>query len=110
VSKESADRVPGRLASSCALRRVDSSTSAAPTTAHHLNLRPLWRVSDGIPVATGPIVGAGSGVILQGGPVSVDLGYRYKRILAGSGLTSVFALGDDGLSVNQVRVGLGFRF
>lgn len=60
--------------------------------------------------STEPLVGAGGGVILQGGPVSVDLGYRYKRILAGNGLTSVFALGDDGLNVNQVRVGLGFRF
>ena len=60
--------------------------------------------------STEPIVGAGGGVILQGGPISVDLGYRYKRILAGNGLTSVFALGDDGLNINQVRVGLGFRF
>lgn len=59
---------------------------------------------------TEPIVGAGGGVIVQGGAVSVDLGYRYKRILAGDGLTSVFALGDDGLNVNQVRIGIGFRF
>ena len=60
--------------------------------------------------STEPLVGAGGGVILQGGPVSVDLGYRYKRILAGSGLTSVFALGDDGLNINQARVGFGVRF
>ncbi len=60
--------------------------------------------------STEPIVGAGGGVIVQGGALSVDLGYRYKRILAGNGLTSVFALGDDGLNVNQVRVGIGFRF
>ena len=60
--------------------------------------------------STEPLVGAGGGVIVQGGPVVIDLGYRYKRILAGSGLTSVFALGDEGLDVNQVRVGVGFRF
>ncbi len=60
--------------------------------------------------STEPLVGAGGGVIVQGGALSVDLGYRYKRILAGNGLTSVFALGDDGLNVNQVRVGIGFRF
>jgi opacity protein-like surface antigen len=56
------------------------------------------------------MVGAGGGVIVQGGPLSVDLGYRYKRILADSGLATAFALGTDGFTVNQVRVGLGVRF
>lgn len=59
---------------------------------------------------TEPLVGAGGGVILQGGPVVVDLGYRYKKIMAGSGFASAFALGDNGFDVNQVRVGLGVRF
>lgn len=59
---------------------------------------------------TEPMVGAGGGVIVQGGPLSVDLGYRYKRILADSGLATAFALGNDGFTVNQVRVGLGVRF
>lgn len=59
---------------------------------------------------TEPMVGAGGGVVLQGGPVTVDLGYRYKKIMAGSGLASAFSLGNDGFDVNQVRVGLGFRF
>lgn len=57
-----------------------------------------------------PMVGAGAGVVLQGGPLTVDLGYRYKKIMAGSGLSSAFSLGSDGFDVNQVRVGLGFRF
>lgn len=57
-----------------------------------------------------PIVGAGGGVIVQGGPLVVDLGYRYKKILAGDGLSTAFALGDDGYDVNQVRVGVGVRF
>lgn len=59
---------------------------------------------------TEPLVGAGGGVMLQGGPVVVDLGYRYKRILAGNGLGSVFSLGGNGFDVNQVRVGVGVRF
>ena len=59
---------------------------------------------------TEPLVGGGAGVLIQGGPVVVDLGYRYKRILAGNGLSTAFALGDDGFDVNQVRIGLGVRF
>jgi opacity protein-like surface antigen len=59
---------------------------------------------------TEPLVGAGAGVIVQGGPLMVDLGYRYKKILAGGGLSSAFALGTDGFDVNQVRVGVGVRF
>ena len=59
---------------------------------------------------TEPLVGAGGGVIVQGGPLVVDLGYRYKKILAGGGLSSAFSLGDDGFDVNQVRVGVGVRF
>jgi opacity protein-like surface antigen len=59
---------------------------------------------------TEPLVGAGGGVMLQGGPVVFDLGYRYKKILAGNGLASAFSLGGNGFDVNQVRVGLGVRF
>ncbi len=59
---------------------------------------------------TEPLVGAGGGVMLQGGPVVVDLGYRYKKIFAGSGLASAFSLGSSGFDVNQVRVGVGVRF
>jgi hypothetical protein len=59
---------------------------------------------------TEPMVGAGGGIVLQPGPLSVDIGYRYKRILADRGLASAFALGDDGFTVNQVRIGLGIRF
>lgn len=60
--------------------------------------------------STEPLVGAGGGVILQGGPLAVDLGYRYKRILASGGLSSAFSLGTDGYDVNQLRVGIGVRF
>ena len=59
---------------------------------------------------TEPLVGAGAGVMLQGGPVVVDVGYRYKKILAGRGLASAFSLGGDGFDVNQVRIGFGVRF
>jgi hypothetical protein len=57
---------------------------------------------------TEPLVGLGSGVILQGGPVFLDLGYRYKHIVAGNSLQSLLTGGEFGAS--QVRLGLGVRF
>ncbi len=59
---------------------------------------------------TEPMVGAGTGVLFQAGPVAFDLGYRYKRILANGALSSAFSLGRNGFDVNQVRVGVGVRF
>lgn len=59
---------------------------------------------------TEPMFGGGAGVILQGGPLMLDVGYRYKRISAGSGIATAFALGRDAFEINQVRVGLGVRF
>jgi hypothetical protein len=57
---------------------------------------------------TEPLVGVGGGVVVQGGPVFMDLGYRYKKILAGESLQSVLTGGD--FAVNQVRLGVGVRF
>jgi opacity protein-like surface antigen len=57
---------------------------------------------------TEPLLGVGGGVILQGGPMFVDLGYRYKKILADDSLQSFITGGD--FHVNQVRFGVGFRF
>ncbi len=59
---------------------------------------------------TEPMFGGGGGVIVQGGPLTFDIGYRYKRISAGDGLATAFALGRDAIEINQVRMGLGFRF
>jgi hypothetical protein len=60
--------------------------------------------------STEPLVGAGAGVMFQAGPLALDLGYRYKRILADGAIASAFSLGNDGFEVNQVRVGVGVRF
>jgi opacity protein-like surface antigen len=57
-----------------------------------------------------PLLGAGGGIILQGGPVVVDAGYRYKRIQSGNAIASALTLGGGPIEVNQVRVGIGFRF
>jgi opacity protein-like surface antigen len=58
---------------------------------------------------TEPLLGAGAGVAVSSGPLTLDLGYRYKRILASSSLASVLVPGDN-IDVSQVRIGIGFRF
>jgi opacity protein-like surface antigen len=57
---------------------------------------------------TEPLLGVGGGVVVQGGPISLDIGYRYKKIMA-TGVASAINLRND-YQVNQVRIGLGFRF
>jgi len=46
--------------------------------------------------------------VVQGGPVFLDVGYRYKRIISRNSLQSLLTGGDIG--VNNVRVGVGVRF
>lgn len=59
--------------------------------------------------STRPMLGVGTGVLLQGGPLSVDIGYRFKKISAGNTIASLLNAGKD-YQINQVRVGVGFRF
>jgi opacity protein-like surface antigen len=59
--------------------------------------------------STQPILGVGGGILLQAGPVSLDIGYRYKKIVAGDDIFGELNEG-KGYHVNQVRVGVGFRF
>lgn len=57
---------------------------------------------------TEPLLGVGGGVVLQGGPVALDVGYRYKKIMA-TGVASALNA-RNAYQVNEVRVGLGIRF
>ena len=56
-----------------------------------------------------PIFGAGGGVLMQAGPLQVDLGYRYKKIVANSVLANIIGVGQD-MQAHQVRFGAGVRF
>jgi hypothetical protein len=56
-----------------------------------------------------PMLGAGGGILFKGGPVHVDLGYRYKRILSDSLVSSILSVGQE-LQTHQVRFGVGVRF
>lgn len=57
---------------------------------------------------TEPMLGLGGGIVVGAGPVAVDIGYRYKRILA-SGVASALN-GGNAYQVNEARVGVGLRF
>lgn len=56
---------------------------------------------------TDPLLGVGGGVVFQSGPLAIDVGYRYKKILA-SGVAAALNGGD--YHVNDVRIGVGFSF
>jgi opacity protein-like surface antigen len=58
---------------------------------------------------TQPLFGVGAGVLLQGGPMVVDIGYRYKKIPGGNSLESLINGGSD-FNVSQIRAAVGVRF
>ena len=58
---------------------------------------------------TDPILGVGGGLLLRGGPVVADVGYRYKQVAGHDSLASFLAVGQN-LRTHQVRFGIGVRF
>ena len=56
-----------------------------------------------------PMFGAGGGILMDAGPLHVDVGYRYKRIMANSTLTSLLSTAGE-LQSHQIRFGAGVRF
>ena len=56
-----------------------------------------------------PLFGVGGGLLMRAGPMNIDLGYRYKRIVANSALSSVLSIGQQ-MQSHQVRFGAGVRF
>jgi hypothetical protein len=56
-----------------------------------------------------PLFGVGGGILMRAGPLNVDLGYRFKRIVSNSTLSSVLSMGQE-LQSHQVRFGVGVRF
>ena len=59
--------------------------------------------------STDPLLGFGGGVLLRGGSVVADVGYRYKQIVGGDSFASLLAVGQN-LRAHQVRFGIGVRF
>lgn len=69
----------------------------------------LIRAALGLIDTSDPLFGAGGGLLLRGGPLHVDVGYRYKRIVPNSALSSVISFGQE-LQSHQIRFGAGVRF
>mgnify|MGYP000421501534 CR=1 FL=1 len=55
------------------------------------------------------MLGVGGGVLVRGGPVVFDAGYRYKQLFPNDVLGAVLGLGQP-LRAHQVRAGIGVRF
>jgi opacity protein-like surface antigen len=55
------------------------------------------------------MLGAGGGILVVRGSLSVDIGYRYKNVSGGDSIVEALSAG-LGYQVHQVRGGLGFRF
>jgi opacity protein-like surface antigen len=58
---------------------------------------------------TTTMAGAGGGILVRGGPIVFDVGYRYKQLFANDVLRTVLGLGQP-LRTHQVRAGIGVRF
>ena len=58
---------------------------------------------------TTPMAGVGTGVLVRGGPIVFDAGYRYKQLFANDVLQAVLGFGQP-LRTHQVRAGIGVRF
>jgi hypothetical protein len=56
-----------------------------------------------------PLFGVGGGILKRAAPLNVDLGYRFKRIVSNSTLSSVLSVGQE-LQSHQIRFGVGVRF
>ena len=58
---------------------------------------------------TMPVASVGGGLLVRGGPIVFDLGYRYKQLFADPVLQDALGLGQP-LRAHQVRAGISVRF
>ena len=58
---------------------------------------------------TSPMAGLGGGVMMRTGPLTFDVGYRYKKIFARDFVSTLLGSGES-LKSQQVSFGVGVRF
>jgi hypothetical protein len=63
----------------------------------------------GLTARTSPMAGLGGGVMLHAGSLTLDAGYRYKKIFARDIVTTLLGGGQE-ITSHQLAVGLGVRF
>lgn len=56
-----------------------------------------------------PTLGAGGGILLRGGPMLFDIGYRYKQLFASDLIRLALGFGQP-LHTHEARFGIGVRF
>lgn len=100
----SATRVSPYLEASAGVARLRTGFSGAGST-----IDPFARAALRFFDATEPLAAVGGGVLFRGGPLVVDVGYRYKKIFTNSTLQDFLSTG-DGFTSQHVRVGVGVRF
>lgn len=63
----------------------------------------------GLVEGTTPTLGAGGGILVRGGPIVFDVGYRYKQLFAEDLTRLALGFGQP-LRTHQARIGIGVRF
>jgi hypothetical protein len=58
---------------------------------------------------TTPIASVGGGLLARGGPLVLDIGYRYKQLFADDVLQAILGFGQP-LHAHELRAGIGVRF
>jgi hypothetical protein len=56
-----------------------------------------------------PTLGGGGGILVRGGPMLFDVGYRYKQLFVNDLMRVALGFGQP-LRTHQARVGIGVRF
>ncbi len=101
---DSRARAAGYVQATAGFARLSTRVSGIPSADPYVN------AALGFFDRTSPMLGVGGGVLLGMGPAVLDLGYRYNRILNNNPVDQVLMLGNNAISVNQVRIGVGIRF
>jgi opacity protein-like surface antigen len=70
----------------------------------------LLRLGLGFTSRTSPMAGLGAGVMFNSGPVTLDAGYRYKKIFSKDFVGTLLSGGSGELTSHQVAFGVGVRF
>src|SRR4029079_5515268 len=68
-------------------------------------VEPIGDTALALVTPTRPVLGVGGGVQIPGGPVTFDVGYRYKKISAGNAIVSALDAGHD-FPINEGRAAL----
>ena len=92
---------------------AEATAGIARLDIHSDQLSPVANAAASLALAylgrTTPTLGAGGGILLRGGPIVFDVGYRYKQLFADDVIRLALGFGQP-FRTHQARVGIGVRF